>query len=80
MAMPVLLRHSKRDLEKNLPMLHEFGQVLAVENEIVKLCIFPRKFNRNVVCSSSFTGASNPGNDGSSVFSVAYSKCLVRKI
>ena len=29
------------------------------------------------VCSSSFTGASNPGNDGSSVFSVAYSKRLV---
>ena len=28
---------------------------------------------RNVVCSSSFTGASNPGNDGARVFSVAYS-------
>ena len=39
-----------------------------------------RKFNTNVVCSSSFTGASNLGNDGSCVFSVAYSKHLVRKI
>ena len=34
----------------------------------------------NVVCLSSFTGASNPGNDGASVFSVAYSKHLVHKI
>ena len=39
-----------------------------------------RIFNTNVVCSSSFTGASNLGNDGSCVFSVAYSKHLVRKI
>ena len=29
------------------------------------------KLNRNVVCLSSLTGASNPRNDGSSVFSVA---------
>ena len=34
----------------------------------------------NVVCLSSFTGASNLGNDGASVFSVAYSKHLVHKI
>ena len=32
------------------------------------------------VCLSSFTGASNHGNDGASVFSVAYSKHLVHKI
>ena len=31
----------------------------------------------NVVCLSSFTGASRVGNDGASVFSVAYSKHLV---
>ena len=34
----------------------------------------------NVACLSSFTVASNPGNDGASVFSVAYSKRLVHKI
>ena len=34
----------------------------------------------NVVCLSSFTGASNPRNDGASVFLVAYSKHLVHKI
>ena len=34
----------------------------------------------NVVRLSSFTGTSNPRNDGSSVFSVAYSKHLVHKI
>ena len=34
----------------------------------------------NDVCLSSFTGASNPRNDGASVFSVAYSKHLVHKI
>ena len=34
----------------------------------------------NVVCLSSFTGASNPRNDGASVVSVAYSKHLVHKI
>ena len=34
----------------------------------------------NVVCVSSFTGASNPRNDGAFVFSVAYSKHLVQKI
>ena len=33
----------------------------------------------NVVCLSSFTCASNPRNDGASVFSVAYSKHLVQK-
>ena len=42
--------------------------------------LYVRKFSRNVVGSSSFTGASNPGNDGSSVFRVAYSERLVRKI
>ena len=31
----------------------------------------------NVVCLSSFTGASNPRNDSASVVSVAYSKHLV---
>ena len=36
--------------------------------------------NGNVVSLSSFTVTSNPGNDGSSVFSVAYSKHLVHKI
>ena len=34
----------------------------------------------NAVWLSSFTGASNPRNDGASVFSVAYSKHLVHKI
>ena len=34
----------------------------------------------NFICLSSFTGASNLGNDGASVFSVAYSKHLVHKI
>ena len=33
-----------------------------------------------LVCLSSFTGASNPGNDCASVFSVAYSKHLLHKI
>ena len=47
---------------------------------MVKLCLFQSKLNINVICSSSFTGASNPGNDGSSVFSVAYSSRLVYKI
>ena len=35
--------------------------------KIAKLCSLQIKLNTNVVCSSSFTGASNPGNDGSSV-------------
>ena len=34
----------------------------------------------NEVCLSSLTGASNPRNDGASVFSVAYSMHLVHKI
>ena len=34
----------------------------------------------NVVCLSSLTSVSNLGNDGASVFSVAYSKHLVHKI
>ena len=32
------------------------------------------------IFNTSFTGAFNPGNDGASVFSVAYSKHLVHKI
>ena len=38
------------------------------------------RLNRNVVCLSSLTGASNRRNDGSRVFSVAYSKPQVQKI
>ena len=33
-----------------------------------------------VVCLSSFTGASKPRNDGASVFSVVYSTRMVHKI
>ena len=50
--------------------------LFAIPSLIVKQSIL----NGNVVCSSSFTAASNPGNDGASVFSVAYSTRLVHKI
>ena len=51
----------------------EGPSLFTIPSHSKTLFISPRKFNRNVLCSSSFTGASNPGNDGSSVFSVAYS-------
>ena len=54
--------------------------LFAIPSPIVKLCLFQSMLKRNVVCSSSFTGASNPGNDCARVFSVAYSTPLVHKI
>ena len=44
------------------------------------IVLFQGRLNRYVVCLSSLTDASNPRNDGSRVFSVAYSKRLVQKI